>query len=355
MSERKSERKPGRPRRLDWYQHSTDMKNNPCVRALRRRFGNNGYAVLNYLLEDITRTGELVLNFTPKMRLLYAAEYEVTQQELEEIVDFCVELDLCKYSDDDKNKLRSPYLEEELLKELMEKREKDRQRKENNKKRFSAENNENSTENNDYSTENDSNSFPRKTMDFPRKTMDIPRKIMDIPRKKTHSIVEYSKEHSASVDIRTRETKESGALVDENQVEYGSDNNEDDAKSAANLAAEVAAEVDALLSDPKWKELAFGRFKILKNDEQMLMYFIHQWAAEVKIRGRGHANLADAKEHIKNWLIRQEDKFNKNSRTNGTDNYNGYRSREDMLKGTVRVMHELRAEGSQLQEPLPIL
>ena len=46
---------------------------------------------------------------------------------------------------------------------------------------------------------------------------------------------------------------------------------------------------------------------------------------------------------------------NQNSIYHGTENNNGYRSREDMLSGTIKVMSELRAEGSQLQEPLPIL
>ena len=142
----------GRPRkRADWYQHPNTMKENPCIRALRKRFGNNGYAVLNYLMEDITRTDELALDFSAKKRLLYAAEYDVTQKELEEIVEFCIELELLSYPSPDQSKLCSPYLEEELLKLLMEKREKDRIRKQKkNNGEFSTENNEFSTENNEF-------------------------------------------------------------------------------------------------------------------------------------------------------------------------------------------------------------
>lgn len=46
---------------------------------------------------------------------------------------------------------------------------------------------------------------------------------------------------------------------------------------------------------------------------------------------------------------------NQNSISHGTDNNNGYRSREDMLKGTVQVMSELITEGRQPKKPLPVV
>ena len=337
-----------RPRkRAEWYQHFTDMKNNPCIRALRKRFGNNGYAVLNYLMEDITRTDELVLDFSPKKRLLYAAEYDVTQEELENIVDFCVELDLCMYLDDDKSKLCSPYLEEELLKLLLERREKDRQRKlENNKREFSTENPKYSTENGRFSTENNAeDSIPRKTPSFPRKTPSIPRKTPSIPRKSTHSIVEYSRMHSSSADIRAREGEEAEELANEEQPEIGD-----------GVADEVAEEeVNALLLDVEWKIEVFERFKFLNSDEKALKDNLLRWAGEVRMRNRGHTDLTDAKDHFKNWLIIQEDKLNQNLYRNGTDNNNGYRTSEDIYAGAARIMQELRAEGAAPKRKLPVV
>lgn len=47
--------------------------------------------------------------------------------------------------------------------------------------------------------------------------------------------------------------------------------------------------------------------------------------------------------------------INQNSISDGTNNKNGYRSREDMLKGTVRVMSELIEEGDQYTKPLPVV
>ena len=70
----------------------------------------------------------------------------------------------------------------------------------------------------------------------------------------------------------------------------------------------VDEEVKALQADQKWKEQVFGRFKFLGGCEQSFSKYLQMWAGEVKMRGRGHDNLNDAKEHFKNWLLVQEDK-----------------------------------------------
>ena len=47
--------------------------------------------------------------------------------------------------------------------------------------------------------------------------------------------------------------------------------------------------------------------------------------------------------------------INSNIVSHGTDNNNGYRSRQDMLEGTARIMSELRAEGNQPKKEIPIV
>jgi hypothetical protein len=289
-------------------------------------------------MEDITRTDELALDFSAKKRLLYAAEYDVTQKELEEIVEFCIELELLSYPSPDQSKLCSPYLEEELLKLLMEKREKDRIRKQKkNNGEFSTENNEFSTENNEFSTENKTDDIPRKTICIPRKTICIPPKTDDYPRKSTYSKVKESKgKHSSSADIRAREGKDSSDGSDDMKV-----------------CADVDAEIAELRNSPIWKEQVFMRFKFLNLDNKLLEEYLQRWGQEFIISGRSrHLNLGDAKHHFISWMIIQEDKLKKQDKTN---NNNGYRSRQDMLEGTARIMAELRAEGNQHQKELPIL
>lgn len=321
----------GRPRKkIDWYQHFTDMKNHPCVRALRRRFGNNGYAVLNYLMEDITRTDELVLNFTPKMRFLYSVEYDVTQQELEDIVDFCVELDLCKYSDDEKNKLRSPYLEEELLKLLLEKREKDRLRKQENKrKEFSA-------ENNGYSTENDNDNIPRENTYIPRKTTSI-------PRKNTQSKVKKRKDNLDSLDY-PRDAREG-----EREKKVPADAGD------LKVCASVDEEVTDLRNSPIWKEQVFMRFKFLNASDAVLDQYFERWSGECKSKNIKHGTLGEARIHFVNWLIVQEDKSNRNGNSNGADNNNGYRSGEDILNGATGIIARMSTETKRHLSDIPVV
>jgi hypothetical protein len=54
-------------------------------------------------------------------------------------------------------------------------------------------------------------------------------------------------------------------------------------------------------------------------------------------------------------MIIQEDKFNKNRNGNGTNNNNGYRSREDIVKGAIRIISRMRSEGRQPQTELPVV
>ena len=144
--------------------------------------------------------------------------------------------------------------------------------------------------------------------------------------------------HSTSADIRAREGKDSSDGSDDMKV-----------------CADVDAEIAELRNSPIWKEQVFIRFKFLDLNEQVLNEYLQRWGQEVKISGKSHLNLGDAKHHFSNWMIIQEDKLNKNGRTNGTDNNNGYRSYQDMLEGTARIMAELRAEGLQHQEEIPIV
>lgn len=317
-----------RPRKkADWYQHFNDMQNDPRVRALRRKFGNNGYSILNYLMENICKTDQLVLEFDSKKRLLYAAEYDVTQDNLEDIVNFCVDLELLEYIDDEQCGLISPYLNE-CLKLLFEKREKDRQRK------MAQNNKEFSTENPEYSAENNTNNFPQKTTC-------IPRKIPSIPRKSTHNIVKKTKvKHSSSADIRARESKQVEVLSKENRRVFES----------------VDDEVKLLLEDAEWKRQVFSRFSWFNDEESALQQYLIRWAKETKARGRGHKNLGDAKEHLKNWMIIQEDKLNLNSQNYGTENSNnGYRTAEEIDAETLELIAEIESSGAKPASTLPVV
>ncbi len=165
--------------------------------------------------------------------------------------------------------------------------------------------------------------------------------------------------HSSSAETRARKEEKAEELVDEEQQEIGNGAadevaDEEDTKYTAMLVAEVDAEINALLTDAEWKKQVFERFKFLNYDEKTLQDILLRWAGEVKMRNRGHTDLTDAKEHFKNWLVIQEDKFNPNLNKNGTDNNNGYRSSEEIYEGAASIIRKLRTEGTaKYTTPLP--
>jgi hypothetical protein len=157
--------------------------------------------------------------------------------------------------------------------------------------------------------------------------------------KSTQSKGEESKgEHSSSADTRAREGE--GPVV-------GADDQ--------TVCADVDAEITVLRASPIWKEQVFMRFKFLGVNEQLLDEYLQRWGQEVKISGKRHQNLGDAKHHFSSWMIIQEDKLNKKNRTNGTDSNNGYRTGEDIYTGAVNIIKDLRSGGGTPQKELPVV
>ena len=149
---------------------------------------------------------------------------------------------------------------------------------------------------------------------------------------------ERTENHSSSADNRAREN-DPGMWSDEDLKTYGG----------------VDEEIAELRNSPIWKEKVFMRFKFLGCNEALLDEYLERFASEVKVGGKGHQHLGDVKKHFTNWMIIQEDKFNKNRNGNGTNNNNGYRSREDIVKGAIRIISRMRSEGRQPQTELPVV
>ena len=145
--------------------------------------------------------------------------------------------------------------------------------------------------------------------------------------------------HSSSADIRAREGETAVAVVDEESQVFSS----------------VDEEIVQLRASPIWKEQVLMRFKFLQCNEQTLFEYLDRWGAEVKISGKQHYNLGDAKHHFCNWMIIQEGKLSKTGGNNGTSNNNGYRTSEDILTGAVGIINELRTEGAQPKRKLPVV
>ena len=151
-------------------------------------------------------------------------------------------------------------------------------------------------------------------------------------------IEKKEEKHSSSADIRAREGKDLSDSSDDMKV-----------------CADVDAEIAELRNSPIWKEQVFIRFKFLNLNEQVLNEYLQRWGQEVKISGKSHLNLGDAKHHFSNWMIIQEDKLNKNGRTNGTENNNCYRSGEDILNGATGIIARMSTESKGHLSDIPVV
>lgn len=75
----------------DYFSHDADMRDDPKIKALRRKFKHEGYSIWNMLLETITDSD----NFRLKINYeIMAGDYDIEPDKLKEIVSYCVDLQL---------------------------------------------------------------------------------------------------------------------------------------------------------------------------------------------------------------------------------------------------------------------
>ena len=121
------------------------------------------------------------------------------------------------------------------------------------------------------------------------------------------------------------------------------------------VCASIDDEVTDLRNSPFWKEQVFMRFKFLNASDAVLDQYFERWSGECKSKNIEHGTLGEARIHFVNWLIIQEEKLNKNGRTNGTDNTNGYRSGEDILNGATGIIARMSKESKGHLSDIPVV
>lgn len=84
----------------EYYTHDADMRNDVKIKALRRKFSHTGYAVWNYLLETLTDNDYFEITWDEINIELLAADYDVSVEELTEIVEYCVKIGLLQLEND---------------------------------------------------------------------------------------------------------------------------------------------------------------------------------------------------------------------------------------------------------------
>lgn len=110
----------------EYFTHDADMRNDVKVKALRRKFSHTGYAVWCYLLESLTDTDFFELDFADIDAELLAADYDVSPEELTEIVEYCCRINLLQRSEDGSRLYSEAH--KRRFAGLLSKRERDRER-----------------------------------------------------------------------------------------------------------------------------------------------------------------------------------------------------------------------------------
>lgn len=80
--------------KFHYFSHDADMRNDIKVKALRRKFGNTGYAVWNFFLETLTDSEDFEIEYTPVNIELLAADFDVSTEDLSLIVNYCIKINL---------------------------------------------------------------------------------------------------------------------------------------------------------------------------------------------------------------------------------------------------------------------
>jgi hypothetical protein len=85
-----------RPIKLDadWFHHDKGMRNDARIKAVRRRFGLDGYAIYNMVIETMTDTDGFCIVETPDMLEITAGDFDLEPDKLHEIIEYCVSIGL---------------------------------------------------------------------------------------------------------------------------------------------------------------------------------------------------------------------------------------------------------------------
>lgn len=108
----------------EYFPHFRDFRNNRRCKAIRSKFGPEGYAYLIMLLESLTYSDGFKISNTDLEIELLAGDFDVDSTLLKQLIDYCAELGLL---DKENGFIQSPELSASLQ-PLMEYRKKERDR-----------------------------------------------------------------------------------------------------------------------------------------------------------------------------------------------------------------------------------
>lgn len=92
----------GRPSKnnVPYFSHDNNMRNDLKIKALRMKYGLEGYAVYNMLLECLCEADLIRIDIANPINLeLMAGDFSIQKELLEEIIKYCIGIDLFQQED----------------------------------------------------------------------------------------------------------------------------------------------------------------------------------------------------------------------------------------------------------------
>jgi hypothetical protein len=78
----------------DYFSHDVIMRDDPKIKALRRKYSHTGYSVWNMLLELLTSIEYFEYEWNELNIELLAPDFDIDAEQLSEIVEYCIKIKL---------------------------------------------------------------------------------------------------------------------------------------------------------------------------------------------------------------------------------------------------------------------
>lgn len=78
----------------DYFPHDADMRNDPKVKAIRRKFGIEGYGIYCMTIEYLSDSDFFVAEIGVLGIELMAGDFDIDPKKLKEVIDYCISIDL---------------------------------------------------------------------------------------------------------------------------------------------------------------------------------------------------------------------------------------------------------------------
>jgi hypothetical protein len=78
----------------DYFSHDAQMRNDIKVKALRRKYGHEGYSFWNMMLEHLTECEYFEYEWDEFNIELLSADFDIDSEKIVEMVEYCIKLEL---------------------------------------------------------------------------------------------------------------------------------------------------------------------------------------------------------------------------------------------------------------------